>query len=160
MKRFDLNAARLMYEVNVLSLAWLAQSLLPAMQERGWGRVVAVGSTCSLHGYPYVAGYAASKHALAGWVRSAAREVAASGVTVNVLCPGYLDTEMTAATIAGIVASTGKNPADVRKTLESLSPQQRIFSPDEVASTALFLCSDGARGVNGQAIAICGGENT
>ncbi|MCA8938345.1 MAG: SDR family oxidoreductase, partial [Planctomycetes bacterium] len=93
-----------------------------------------------------------------GAIRVIAKEVAAKGIRANAICPGYLDTEMTQNSIANLSAKTGKNLAESRAALEELSPQKRLFTPEEVAACAMFLLSDGARGINGQAISICGGE--
>ena len=121
-------------------------------------RLIAVASVAGLRGYPYIAAYAAAKHGVIGLVRSLADEVAAKGITVNAICPGYLETEMTERSIANIVEKTGKTADQARAVLEAGSPQRRLFAPSEVTSTALWLCSSGARGVNGQAIAISGGS--
>ncbi len=124
----------------------------------GWGRLIAVASTAGLKGYAKVAPYAAAKHGVMGLVRSLALEVAKGPVTVNAICPGFLDTDMTAQSIRVIVEKTGRSPAEARVALEGLSPQNRLYQPAEVTSAALWLCSDGASGVNGQGIAISGGE--
>ena len=121
-------------------------------------RMIAIASVAGLRGYPYIAAYAAAKHGVLGLVRSLADEVAAKGITVNAICPGYLDTEMTDRSVANIVEKTGKSLEDARAVLESASPQRRLFAASEVTSAALWLCSDGARGVNGQAIPITGGS--
>lgn len=121
------------------------------------GRLIAVASVAGLKGFPYVAAYAAAKHGVLGLVRSLAEEVARSGTTVNAICPGYLDTEMTARTLTNIAEKTGRPESEARATLEGKSPQRRLFQPAEVTATALWLCSEGARGINGQAIAIAGG---
>ncbi|MBE2276482.1 MAG: SDR family oxidoreductase [Rhodobacteraceae bacterium] len=123
----------------------------------GAGRLIAVASVAGLKGYPYVAAYAAAKHGVVGLVRALGEEVAGRGITVNAICPGYLDTEMTARTLANIGAKTGRSVEDARAALERQSPQRRLFEPGEVTGTALWLCSDAARGINGQAIAIAGG---
>ncbi|PZR00143.1 MAG: 3-hydroxyacyl-CoA dehydrogenase [Cereibacter sphaeroides] len=127
-------------------------------QMKGWGRLIAVASTAGLKGYAKIAPYAAAKHGVIGLTRSLALEVARLPVTVNAICPGFLDTEMTDHTIAVIVEKTGRTPEAARAALEAMSPQNRIFAPSEVTATALWLCSPGAEGVNGQAIAISGGE--
>ncbi|MCC7319877.1 MAG: SDR family oxidoreductase [Rubellimicrobium sp.] len=124
----------------------------------GWGRLIAVSSTAGLRGYALAAPYAAAKHGVMGLVRSLALEVARRPVTVNALCPGFLDTEMTARSVAVIAGKTGRTEAEARAALMAMSPQNRLFRPDEVAAAALFLCSPGAEGVNGQGIAISGGE--
>jgi 3-hydroxybutyrate dehydrogenase len=124
----------------------------------GWGRLIAVASTAGLKGYAKVAPYAAAKHGVIGLVRSLALEVARGPVTVNAICPGFLDTEMTDQTIKVIVEKTGRTPDEARAALAGMSPQNRLYRPDEVTALALWLCGPGSDGVNGQGIAISGGE--
>ena len=127
-------------------------------QFTGWGRLLAVCSTAGIKGYAKVAPYAAAKHGVMGLVRSLALEVAKRPVTVNAICPGFLDTEMTAQSVRIISDKTGRTPAEARAALEALNPQHRLFRPDEVTAAALWLCGPGSDGVNGQAITISGGE--
>lgn len=127
-------------------------------QMDGWGRLVAVCSTAGLKGYAKVAPYAAAKHGVMGMVRSLALEVARGPVTVNAICPGFLDTEMTDQSIRVISEKTGRTPEQARAALEGLSPQNRLYRPDEVTAAALFLCGPGSDGINGQSITIAGGE--
>jgi 3-hydroxybutyrate dehydrogenase len=124
----------------------------------GWGRLVAVASTAGLKGYAKVAPYASAKHGVVGIVRSLALEVARGPVTVNAICPGFLDTPMTDHSIQVIAERTGRTLADARAALEGMSPQNRLYRPDEVTAAALWLCGPGSDGVNGQAISISGGE--
>ncbi|MDP2084394.1 MAG: SDR family NAD(P)-dependent oxidoreductase [Gemmobacter sp.] len=127
-------------------------------QMKGWGRLIAVASTAGLKGYAYVAPYAAAKHGVVGLVRSMALEVAKKPVTVNALCPGFLDTEMTERSIANIMDKTGKDRAFAIGALTATNPQGRLVQPDEVTAAALWLCGPGSDAMNGQAIAIAGGE--
>ncbi|UXU74278.1 MULTISPECIES: SDR family NAD(P)-dependent oxidoreductase [unclassified Paracoccus (in: a-proteobacteria)] len=127
-------------------------------QMRGWGRLIAVASTAGLKGYAYVAPYAAAKHGVVGMVRSLALEVARKPITVNALCPGFLETEMTQRSIANIMQKTGASTAEARAALTATNPQGRLIAPQEVAAAALWLSAPGAEGINGQAIAIAGGE--
>jgi 3-hydroxybutyrate dehydrogenase len=124
----------------------------------GWGRLLAVASTAGIKGYAKVAPYAAAKHGVMGMVRSLALEVARGPVTVNAICPGFLDTDMTVESIRIISEKTGRSLEQARAALEALSPQNRLYRPDEVTSAALWLCGPGSDGVNGQAITISGGE--
>jgi 3-hydroxybutyrate dehydrogenase len=123
----------------------------------GWGRLIAVSSTAGLRGYPKIAPYAAAKHGVIGLTRSLALEIARKDITVNALCPGYLDTEMTDHSVAVIMEKTGRTEPQTRATLAAMSPQNRLIQPAEVTATALWLCSPGAEGINGQAIEINGG---
>lgn len=127
-------------------------------QMRGRGRLIAVASTAGLKGYGYVAAYAAAKHGVVGLVRSLAQEVARGPVTVNALCPGFLETEMTDRSVANIIAKTGKTADEARSALAATNPQHRLIRPAEVTAAALWLCGPGSEGINGQAIAIAGGE--
>ncbi|SMG20440.1 SDR family NAD(P)-dependent oxidoreductase [Paracoccus sp. J56] len=127
-------------------------------QLSGWGRLIAVASTAGLRGYAYVAPYAAAKHGVVGLVRSLALEVAKKPVTVNALCPGFLETEMTERSIANIMDKTGKSRDQALAALTATNPQERLIQPAEVSAAALWLCAPGSEGINGQAIAIAGGE--
>jgi NAD(P)-dependent dehydrogenase (short-subunit alcohol dehydrogenase family) len=127
-------------------------------QMPGWGRLISVASIAGLKGFAYAAPYAAAKHGVVGLTRSLALEVARRPVTVNALCPGYLDTEMTDRSVANIIAKTGKSRAEAVAVLTATNPQQRLIQPAEVTAAALWLCGPGSEGINGQAIAISGGE--
>ena len=127
-------------------------------QMQGWGRLISVASTAALKGYAYVAPYAAAKHGVVGLTRSLALEVAKKDVTVNALCPGFLDTEMTDRSIQNIIEKTGKTRDAAIAALASHNPQKRLVQPREVSTAALWLCAEGSEGINGQAISIAGGE--
>jgi NAD(P)-dependent dehydrogenase (short-subunit alcohol dehydrogenase family) len=147
-----------MFDVNVMGVVNAAQAVLKPMQERGFGRIVAVASTAGLKGYPYVSAYCAAKHAVVGFVRALALETATSGVTVNAVCPGFTDTDLVAESLNRIVAKTGRSREDALAEFVKHNPQGRLIDPKEVADAVLWLCSDGARSVTGQAIAVAGGE--
>lgn len=127
-------------------------------QMDGWGRLIAIASTAGLKGYAKIAPYAAAKHGVIGIVRSLALEIARSPVTVNAICPGFLDTPMTDHTVEVIAEKTGRSLAEARAALEAMSPQNRLIQPAEVTASALWLCARGSEGVNGQALSINGGE--
>src|SRR5437016_13135300 len=102
------------------------RAALPEMIERGWGRVINIASIAGKTGAPYIAAYAASKHGVLGLTRAAALEVATKGVTVNAICPGYVDTDMTTRALANIEAKTGRSAADALEAIKRQSPQQRL----------------------------------
>lgn len=145
------------FAVNVTGTFLCTKALLPGMLEAEWGRVVNVASIAGKMGAAYITAYAASKHAVIGFTRSLAVEVAATGVTVNAVCPGYVDTPMTDQSVARIVEKTGLKDHQVRRNLKRQSPQNRMMEADEVAFQVLGLCDPRAKGINGQAIVLDGG---
>ncbi len=144
--------------VNLEGVFNLWQASLPSMKNEGWGRLIAVASTAGLKGYPYVSGYCAAKHGVIGLTKALSLELARSGITVNAICPGFTDTPMLQQSIDNIVDKTGMSTEDATKRLRNLNPQGRFISPAEIAETALWLCSDGAQSINGQALSVSGGE--
>ena len=147
-----------MLDVNLTGAYHCIQAALPGMVDAGWGRVVNVASTAGLTGYRYVAAYCAAKHGLVGLTRALALELASRGVTVNAVCPGYTETDIVADAVANIVRKTGRTEAQARAELASANPQGRLVQPDEVAHAVAWLCMPGAAAMNGQAIAVAGGE--
>jgi 3-hydroxybutyrate dehydrogenase len=146
-----------LFTVNATGTFLCTQAFVPGMVEQGWGRVINIASVAGLTGARYIAAYAAAKHAVVGFTRAVAAEVAATGVTINALCPGYVDTPMTDASIARIVEKTGRPAEDARAAILATSPQHRLIEPEEIAQMVISLCYDQARGINGQAIVIDGG---
>jgi 3-hydroxybutyrate dehydrogenase len=146
-----------MIAVNATGTFLSTQAVLADMIERGWGRIVNVASVAGLRGASYIAGYSASKHAVLGFTRSVAGEVARAGVTINAVCPGYVDTPMTEASIANIVAKTGKTTEEALGAILATTPQRRLITSEEVSAAVMFLCGDDARGINGQTIVLDGG---
>jgi NAD(P)-dependent dehydrogenase (short-subunit alcohol dehydrogenase family) len=147
-----------LFEVNALASARLARLLVPKMIARGFGRVVVVASNAGLSGYAYTSAYCASKHAVVGWVRAVAHEIARSEVTVNAVCPGWVDTDMAHEAVARISGKTGRSEEDARAVLAAMSPQNRMVTPLEVAHLVACLCHDEARSIHGQALALDGGQ--
>jgi NAD(P)-dependent dehydrogenase (short-subunit alcohol dehydrogenase family) len=144
--------------VNLTGAFLTVRPALAGMRERGRGRIVFIASTAGLKGYSYVAPYVAAKHGVVGLARALAVETAATGITVNAVCPGFTDTPMLNESIRHIVETTKRNEADVRATLAKRNAQARFIQPKEVADVVLWLCSDAAAAVTGQAIAVSGGE--
>jgi 3-hydroxybutyrate dehydrogenase len=134
------------------------RAVLPTMLERKFGRIVSIASTAGLRGYPYVAAYCASKHGVIGLTRALALEVAQRNITVNAVCPGYTETDLVRDTIANIQKVTGRSAEEAREALTRTNPQGRLIQPMEIAHAVLWLCLPGSESVNGQSIAIAGGE--
>ena len=145
------------FDLNVKSMYRTTKAFLPGMLERGWGRVINVASIAGRTGAAYVSAYAASKHAVVGFTRAMAAEVAARGVTFNAVCPGYVDTPMTERSIENVSAKIGLDAAEARRRILATNPQNRLIEADEVAWAIVWLCDPRARGVNGQAIGVDGG---
>ncbi|MGH3360023.1 MAG: SDR family NAD(P)-dependent oxidoreductase [Nocardioidaceae bacterium] len=144
-----------MLELNLTAPFRCVRRALPAMLDRGWGRIVVVASVVAKRGESQVSAYTASKHGALGLVRAAASEVAKSGVTVNAVCPGYVDTPMTGDTITAIAERTGRSPEQAADVLARRQPIGRLVEPDEVAQ-AVDLCVRNAA-INGQGINVDGG---
>ncbi len=145
-------------EINATSAFRLCRAFVPAMVKKGWGRVINVASNAGLTGYPYTAAYCASKAAMIGMTRALAVDLAKTGVTMNAVCPGWVETRMSGEAIERIVRKTGRTEAEARAALEKMSPQGRMIDPDEVALVVAMLCEERARGINGQAIVVDGGQ--
>jgi 3-hydroxybutyrate dehydrogenase len=144
--------------INLDGTFYCTRAALPSMLEQGWGRIINIASIAGKTGAPYIAAYAASKHGVVGLTRSVALEVAAKGITVNAICPGYVDTDMTTHAVEQIEAKTGRSATDALDAIKRMSPQNRLVTSEEVAALALLLASEDGRGINGQAINVDGGS--
>jgi NAD(P)-dependent dehydrogenase (short-subunit alcohol dehydrogenase family) len=148
-----------MLAVNLTGSFLCTQQVLPAMLDAGAGRIVNIASTAGLKGYSHTAAYCAAKHGVVGLTRALAMETAKRGITVNAVCPGYTDTDMAASAIRNLVEA-GRTEDEARKAITRVMPIGRLIRPEEVAAAVLWLCSDAAAAVTGQAIAVAGGEVT
>jgi len=141
--------------VNLTAPYLLMKAFLPKMIERKWGRVINVSSSAGKKGFEFASAYCASKHGLIGLTRTAALEAARSGVTVNAICPGPIRTAMLLKRLEFEAREKGISLEEAEGTR---TPMQRLIDPEEVAALALYIASEGARGVTGQAMNICGGS--
>jgi NAD(P)-dependent dehydrogenase (short-subunit alcohol dehydrogenase family) len=153
-ERIALEDWRAMLDAHATGTFLCTRQFAPAMRQRGFGRVVNVASLAGLEGARYVAHYSAAKHAVVGFTRSVALELEGSGVTINALCPGYVDTPMTKRSVANVVARTGRSPEAALAAVLASAKQERLLTPGEVAAAALELCTDAAATTNGRAITL------
>lgn len=144
--------------VNLTGTFLCTAEVIPAMIEARDGRVVNIASTAAMRGYKTMSAYCASKHGVMGLTRSLALETAKHGITVNAVCPGYVDSDMTASAVKNLMTKLGKTSEDAMNLLTATNPQGRLITPEEVASAVSWLCSPGASGVTGIALPIAGGE--
>jgi NAD(P)-dependent dehydrogenase (short-subunit alcohol dehydrogenase family) len=146
-----------MLAVNLTSVYYVCKAFLPTLTEQRSGRIITIASIASRVGGRYVAAYTASKHGVLGLTRALAVEMLPYNVTVNAVCPGYVDTPMTDASVSNMVARTGMSEEQAREWLAKTSPQNRLISPEEVASVVVFLALESSKGITGQAINVDGG---
>ena len=160
--RTDAQLWQQMLGVNLSGTFHVTHAVLPGMLEAAAqgepGRIVNIASTAGLQGYAYVSAYVAAKHGVVGLTKALALELARKNITVNALCPGYTETEIVQDAVRNIVAKTGQSEVQARQALAASNPQQRLVQPEEVAQSVLWLCAPGSGAINGQAIAIDGGE--
>lgn len=143
--------------INLSGSFYCTRAALPSMIKGKWGRIINIASIAGKTGAPYISAYSASKHGLIGLTRSVALEVATLGITVNAICPGYVDTQMTTRAIENITTKTQRSSKEALEILEKRNPQNRLITPEEVAAVALLLASEEGQGINGQAINVDGG---
>ena len=156
--KMDMALWRQMLDVNLTGTMVCTQAVLPDMLAAGWGRVVNVASTAGQVGYAYVSAYCAAKHGVVGLTRSLALELAAKGITVNAVCPGYTETDIVRESIERVVAKTGRTHEQALAEFVKSNPQGRLVQPEQVADAIAWLCGEGAAAVTGQSISVSGGE--
>lgn len=148
----------LMIKVMLVAPFLAIKHAFPIMKQQQWGRIINMASVNGLVGFAGKAAYNSAKHGVIGLTKVAALEAALSGITVNAICPGYTDTPLVRNQLADLARTRNIPEARVlEELLLPLVPQKRLLQPDEIAATALFLASDAAKGITGQALAIDGG---
>jgi NAD(P)-dependent dehydrogenase (short-subunit alcohol dehydrogenase family) len=146
-----------MLAINLTSVYYVSKAIVPTLIDQRWGRIITIASIASRVGGRYIAGYTAAKHGVLGLTRALAVELLPYNITVNAICPGYVDTPMTDSSVSNISALTHMSQAQARESLEKTSPQKRLIEPEEVAAAAVYLSLDITKGITGQAINIDGG---
>ena len=147
-----------MIGVNLTGMFLCTQQVLPAMLAAGDGRIVNIASTAGLRGYKTMTAYCAAKHGVIGFTRALALETAKHGVTVNAVCPGYTDTDLTDTAVSNVVSALGKTPEEARAMLVRIIPRGVMTTPAEVAAAVVWLCAPESRAITGIALPIAGGE--
>ena len=143
--------------VNLTGTYLCTQAVIGDMIKRQSGRIINIASVAGKVGKPYISAYTASKHGVLGFTKSIAEEVDAKGITVNAICPSYVETDMATTAINNITSKTGRTAEEALETLKGMNPQHRLITVEEVAAVAVLLASEDGRGINAQAINICGG---
>jgi NAD(P)-dependent dehydrogenase (short-subunit alcohol dehydrogenase family) len=149
-----------MFAVNLTGTYLCSREAVPDMLKAGFGRIVNIASIAGLRGAAYISAYTASKHAVIGLTRALALEYATRNLTVNAVCPGYVDTDIVRDAIANIRSRTGRSESEALAALLATNPQRRLIEPREVAHAVLWLCRPGAESMTGQSIILSGGEVT
>lgn len=154
----DMAFWRNMMATNIDGTFLTIRESLKSMHQTDWGRVIAISSIAGLRGLKGAPCYSASKHAVIGLIRGLAADYLGKPYTFNAICPAYVDTDIVPQNIDRIMARTGMSEDDARAVMVGANPHGRLIAPEEVAETALWLCSPQSGSVNGQAIQIAGGE--
>jgi len=156
--KMDLEFWKATLDLNLTGTFLCTKQVYDSMRERGYGRIINISSTVGLRGYPYIAAYTASKHAIIGLTRTLALESAKKGITVNAICPGYTDTDLVSEAVENIAATSGRDKENIKTEIENMSPLGRLITPEEVAESAAWLCLPSSASITGQAIVVAGGS--
>jgi NAD(P)-dependent dehydrogenase (short-subunit alcohol dehydrogenase family) len=145
-------------DVNLTGSFLSVRPAISGMARRGEGRIIFIASVAGLKGYGYVAPYVAAKHGVVGLMRALATELARTGVTVNAVCPSFVETDMLEESVRRIMDKTGRSEEEARESLRAGNPQDRFIQPEEVAAAVIYLCGEQAHSITGQTLSISGGE--
>ena len=156
--KMDLDFWKKTLDLNLTGTFLCTQQVYKNMRKQGYGRIINISSTVGLRGYPYIAAYTASKHAVIGLTRTLALEAVKKGITVNAICPGYTETDLVSEAIDNIAKTSGRDKENVKKEIENMSPMARFVTPEEVAESAAWLCLPSSASITGQAIVVAGGS--
>ena len=156
--RITLGEWRHIMDVNATGTFLCTQAVYDQMAERRWGRIVNVASIAGLEGDKYISAYTAAKHAVVGFTKALAVESKGTGVTVNAVCPGYVDTPLTDETIGRIMQHTGKSWQESLGALLAQAGQPRLIRAHEVAEAIVSLCEEGAHAPNGELVVLDGSD--
>jgi NAD(P)-dependent dehydrogenase (short-subunit alcohol dehydrogenase family) len=154
----DLEFWKTTLDLNLTGTFLCTKQVYDTMRERAYGRIINISSTVGLRGYPYIAAYTASKHAVIGLTRTLALEAVKKGITVNAICPGYTETDLVSEAIDSIAITSGRDKTNIKTEIENMSPMGRLVTPEEVAESAAWLCLPSSASITGQAIVIAGGS--
>ncbi len=159
--RIDDESDSLWYDIldtNLTGMYLMTKEVLKSMNSHSNGRIINISSVLGKFGVPSYAAYCTTKHGMIGFTRALALEVVQRGITVNVVCPGWVDTEMARVGVAENAANLGLSPEQFKKQAVDAVPIKRFLEADEVAEMVCYLASDKAGGITGQAINVCGGQ--
>lgn len=145
-------------DTNLNGMYLVTKEVLKHMKSRAGGRIINISSVLGKFGVPGYTAYCTTKHGIIGFTRALALELATRGITVNAICPGWVDTEMAAKGIHESAVFQGISPEKFRAEAIAAVPIKRFLDANEVAELVCYVASDLARGITGQAINICGGQ--